>query len=486
MPSKNKKTKTANPATPPMPPPPPPKELIKVPDDFANLLVDFTKDLAITFPEYSHLWMKWTTLDMPDIERTSELGTSTGVRGLSGDNISSQDIERTSELGTSGDGLSSRDKEVRYVFEYCITIFPERFFDILYQNDDIFKPNSHVNTFFLPGVDFKMLYNCENVSATTHQTIWKYLQVLLLSAIGSIKDKTNFGDAMNIFDGVSEEELQEKLKETIDSLGSFFKASGLDSDDDDEAPEGVPLNTSAEDNDTNGVPDFDAFSKSFNFENMSGSAEDLHGHLKNLFDGKIGSLAKEMAEEIANDLGSLLGEDGGEITSTQDFLKKMIRNPKKLMELMKSVSSKLNNKMKSGDISQEELMKEASEWMGKMKGMGGADQFSEVFKNLAKNMGGLGKNSSLDMNAMNRMMNKNARKERMLEKLEKLKEAKLQATETPNNYVFRMEGEETQEKSYAKSDVDQIMKDFNLVNDIINASSQTKPANKKKKNKNNK
>ena len=106
---------------------------------------------------------------------------------------------------------------------------------------------------------------------------------------------------------------------------------------------------------------------SFNFENMSGSAEDLHGHLKGLFDGKIGSLAKEMAEEISKDLGTLLGEDGENITSTQDFLKKMIRNPKKLMDLMKTVSAKLNDKMKSGDISQDDLMKEAGEWMGKMK-----------------------------------------------------------------------------------------------------------------------
>jgi hypothetical protein len=177
----------------------------------------------------------------------------------------------------------------------------------------------------------------------------------------------------------------------------------------------------------------------------------------------------------------LLGDDGEQITSTQDFLKKMIRNPKKLMELMKSVSSRLSDKMKSGDISQEELMKEASEWMGKMKDMGGADQFGEVFKNLAKNMGG--KNSKLDMNAMNRMFSKNARKERMIEKLEKLKEAKLQATENPNNYVFRMDGHETQEKSSAKPDVDQIMKDLNLSNDIGIPSSHPNLANKKKKNK---
>jgi len=433
MPSKSKKnSKPQKPAEAASASP----EILKVPADFASILVDFTRDLSITFPEYKHLWEKWTTLEMPE-------------------------------------------SEVKNVFEYCITILPERFFDILYQNDDIFKPENTTNTSFLPGVDFKMLYNCDNVSEKTHQSIWKYLQVLLLSAISAVKDKTNFGDAMNMFDGVSEEDLQEKLKETMDSLNSFFKASGIDSadGDDGEAPEGEG------EGEGQSGPDFENFAKSFNFDNMSGSAEDLHDHLKGLFDGKIGSLAKEMAEEIAKDLGSLLGEDGENITSTQDFLKKMIRNPKKLMDLMKTVSAKLNDKMKSGDISQDELMKEAGEWMGKMKGMGGADQFGEVFKNLAKNMGGLGKNTKLDMNAMNRMLNKNATKERMAAKLEKKKEAKLQATENPNNFVFRMEGQEAQEKSAAvKPDLDQLMQEYGLSNDII-ATNQPSAAPKKKKNK---
>jgi len=441
MPAKSKKT--AKPAQKQQPKPQKEPEVIKVPEDFANLLVDFTRDLSITFPEYKHLWEKWTTLEMPEVE-------------------------------------------VRHVFEYCITILPERFFDILYQNEDIFKPDSNVNTFFLPGIDFKLLFNCNNVSDTIQQSIWKYLQVLLLSAVGSVKDKNNFGDAMNLFDGVSEEDLQDKLKDTIDSLGSFFKASGLDkddNDDDDEAPEGVPLYGSEETGNDDAMPDFDNFAKSFNFENMSGSAEDLHGHLKGLFDGKIGSLAKEMAEEIAKDLGSFLGEDGENIKSTQDFLKKMIRNPKKLMELMKTVSGKINDKMKSGDISQEDLMREASEWMGKMKDMGGADQFGEVFKNMAKNMGGLGKNTKIDMNAMNRMLNKNSTKERMAAKLEKMKEAKLQATENPNNFVFKMEGQEAQEKSSAANpDVDKLMEEFNLTNDMIETN-QTKSVPKKKKNK---
>ena len=437
MPSKSKKneknsTSSNTPQT--------PSEPIPIPSDFSKLLIDFTRDLSITFPEYKHLWEKWTVNDIPDVE-------------------------------------------IRNVFEYCMSVLPERFFDILYQNDDIFKLDNNINTCFLPGVEFKLLFNCDNVSEKTQQSLWKYLQVLLLSAVNSIKDKTNFGDAMNLFDGVSESDLQEKLQETMENLGNFFKESGLDNEGGD-----VPNSSENTENTTENseMPDFESFAKSFNFENMSGSAEDLHGHLKGLFDGKIGSLAKEMAEEISKDLGSLLGEDGENISNTQDFLKKMIRNPKKLMELMKSVSTKLNDKMKKGDISQDELMKEATEWMGKMKGMGGGDQFGDIFKNLAKNMGGLGKNAKFDMNALNRMVGKNTARERMTAKLEKRKEAKIQATETPNNYVFRMEGETAQEKSSAiKPDVDELMKEFGLTNEIVkqeNAHSlQKKKKNKSKK-----
>jgi hypothetical protein len=419
-----------------------PQEPIEVPSDFAKLLVDFTRDLSITFPEYTHLWRQWTTLDIPDVE-------------------------------------------VRNVFEYCLAILPERFFDILYQNDDIFSPDSETNTMFLPGVDFKTLYNSENVSENTKKSIWKYLQVILLSAINSVKNKADFGDTMNIFDSVSEGDLQEKLKETLDGISDFFKSAGLDED------KGENENgESNESNNESGFPDPETFAKSFNFENMSQNAEELHGHLKGLFDGKIGSVAKEMAEEISKDLGSLLGEDGENITSTQDLLKKMIRNPKKLMDLMKSVSNKLSDKMKNGDISQDELMKEATEWMEKMKDMGGNDQFGDLFKNLAKNMGGLGKNTKLDMNAMTRMLGKQSTRERMRAKLEKKKEAQLHSTENPNNFVFRMEGETAQERSSVirppemsqpqmNEDLDQIIQDLDLTNEILTKS----VSNKKKKNK---
>lgn len=439
MPSKSKKNgkKSSNDK------PVKPNDIIEVPSDFPKLLVDFTKDLSLTFPEYSHLWEKWATLSIPEVE-------------------------------------------VRHVFEYCLTILPQRFFDVLYQNDDIFNSDSEINTMFLPGVDFKILYNSENVSDNTKKSIWKYLQVILLSAINSVKNKTDFGDTMNIFDSVSETDLQEKLQETIDGISEFFKSTGLD-----EEPTNESNNDSTAENNTS-APDFESFSKSFDFKNMSTNAEELHEHLKGLFDGKIGSLAKEMAEEISKDLGNILGEDGENITSTQDILKKMIRNPKKLMDLMKSVSNKLNDKMKKGDISQDELMKEATEWMEKMKEMGGNEQFGDIFKNLAKNMGGLGKNTKIDMNAMNRLLGKQNAKDRMRAKLEKKKEAQsvasnIHSTENPNNFVFRLDGESVQEKSFIKpletneqinEDIEKIMQELDLKDTSI---SNTTSSNKKKK-----
>ena len=81
-------------------------------DNFKSIIHDFTMDLTTTFPEFSHFWKKWT---------------------------------------------SATDDEYKTLFEYCITVFPERFFDIMYQNAEIFDLNNETNVKFLPDVNFKVL-----------------------------------------------------------------------------------------------------------------------------------------------------------------------------------------------------------------------------------------------------------------------------------------------------------------------------------------
>jgi hypothetical protein len=243
------------------------------------------------------------------------------------------------------------------------------------------------------------------------------------------------------------------------------------------------------------------------FNGKMPDANNIHEHLKNLFDGKIGRLAKELAEEISGDLNDMFRKEGVEIKTTQDVLKHIMKNPKKIMELVKTIGAKLNSKMQSGEISQEEMMREASELIAQMKNMGGGggDQFSDILKNLTKNMGGMGKNAKIDMNALNRLEKQMSMKDKLRRNLELKKQqqqqfkidpnVKIEATQSPNNYVFKV-GDDKQEKSFKpqilkesgepeeEEDIDEIMKKFDLKNEVVDSKeTPIQTTNKKKKNK---
>ena len=447
----------------------------EIPDNFRSIICDFITDLSTTFPEYSYLWAKWGKPELTE-------------------------------------------EELNYLFEYIISVFPERFFDILYQNEDIFQVDSSMNVLFLPNVDFKILYHCTNVSENTQKAIWKYLQLILFTIVNSIKNKSIFGNTKELFNGIDEKELHEKLEETMKSIGSFFSnfSEGEETKEETEGEE---------------KPNLDSFHKSFDsFGKNMPNPEELHDHLKTIFDGKIGKLAKEMAEELSQDIQGIFGEESENIRTSQDVLKNLMKDPKKMMDLVKTIGNKLNTKMESGEISQEEIMKEASDLIGKMKGgfggkkgESGGDEFGEMLKTLTKQMGdmgglanmanmaGLGKNMRIDKNAMNQMLKKQSFKEKMKERYDKKKqmEAITRAMELVNNtekgslekkndanYVFKMENS-IQEKSalkpsnskieaVASKDVDTIMNELKITNDCIAIPKNNNNSTNAKKNKKNK
>jgi hypothetical protein len=212
--------------------------------------------------------------------------------------------------------------------------------------------------------------------------------------------------------------------------------------------------------------------------------ENLQDHLKSLFDGKIGKLAKELADELSGDLSSLMGdivnEESAKNMDTKDVFTKMMKNPKQMIGLIKTIGDKIQNKMKSGEISKEELMGEASELLSKMKEMGGVDEFGDVLKNFAGNMG-LGKNAKINKTALNSMMNAEKMKERMRRKMEARKEANANYTleKTGDKKVFRLNDEETQERSM-KSDEDILAWIGEEVNEVDTSKVQKKKKKKKK------
>ena len=67
--------------------------------------------------------------------------------------------------------------------------------------------------------------------------------------------------------------------------------------------------------------------------------------------------------------------------------------------LIKKIGNKIDEKIKSGDIKESELMMEATDLMNKMKEMPGMGNMNEMLNKMAGGMGGKG--SKFNMNAFN-------------------------------------------------------------------------------------
>ena len=98
------------------------------------------------------------------------------------------------------------------VFDHCLKIFPQRIFDILYHNEDIF--NNDTDTVFFPNIDFSTLYY-DDTSDSTKETLWKYLQVILFSIITRVNNENDFGSSSKLFEAINSNTFREKLEEQL-------------------------------------------------------------------------------------------------------------------------------------------------------------------------------------------------------------------------------------------------------------------------------
>jgi hypothetical protein len=102
-------------------------------------------------------------------------------------------------------------------------------------------------------------------------------------------------------------------------------------------------------------------------------------------------------------------------TSVNDVFQKLFKNPTKLMDLVTKVGSKLDTKIKSGDLKESELLAEAAEMMQHMKDMPGMENIQNLF-----NKAGSDKMNTSAMQAqMKRNINLAKQKERMRSKISK-------------------------------------------------------------------
>jgi hypothetical protein len=334
-----------------------------VPEEFIKVVRDFVGDLKTTFPEYVPFIDKWW--------KTKEHF-----------NYIEEEEDRMKAYE------KSEKKSVKILFDFCKKKLPPRFFDILYQNDEMFKEDSELDTEFFPKIHFKNLWQCD-ISDKTRETIWKYLQLLLFSIVGTLDNKEAFGDTAKLFEAINEEEFKSKLQETLGQMQDLFDLSGNFGEN---LAEGL--------NPTD-LP----------------NAEQINDHITGMLDGKIGQLAKEIAEETAADLN--MDFDGA--TDMKDVFNKLIKNPTKLMGLVKTVGDKLDSKIKSGEFKESEMIQEATELMNKMKNMPGMGNIQSMLNKMG--MGGLGGGGKVNTSAMESQLNQRLKMAKTKERIRAKAEA---------------------------------------------------------------
>ena len=292
---------------------------IVIPVEFSKIAVDFIQDITTTFPEYEAIVKKWWGMEDYTTRQTLDL------------------------------------------FNYCYRIYPPRFTDIIYQNNEIFSLDSDINVDFLPGISFKSIMECEEITENTRTTIWKYLQMILLSVVGSGNNKDGMnGEMQKIFKGLDEDTFKGKLEETVQGIQSMFEKSKAT----EEAREARQTDASGEEASAE-EEDADEGSSTFNFQ------EQLEGMMQ----GKIGKLAHDIARETTNsiDMDQFEGtENAGEVFN------KIFSGSGNLMGLVQNISSKLDNEIKSGNISHSDLMHEATGLLQNMQGIQGVPGMENI------------------------------------------------------------------------------------------------------------
>jgi hypothetical protein len=276
-------------------------------------------------------------------------------------------------------GCADQDK----VFQHCQQKFPPRFFDILYKKEEVFSDSA--DTEFLPLIHFNNIWSSD-ISDNTREIIWKYFQLILFSVVGSLENKELFGDTAKLFETINETEFKSKLEETFANIQDMFDQGEAGGDEEAKIP----------------------------------NAEDIHGHISGMLDGKLGKLAKEIAEETANDLNL----DMGDATDMKGVFNNLVKNPDKLMGLVKNVGSKLDSRIKSGELKESELISEATDIMNRMKDMPGMDNIQSLIAKMG--LGGHGQkvNTAAMEAQLERKLKAAKTKERILAKAESNRKAR--------------------------------------------------------------
>ena len=213
--------------------------------------------------------------------------------------------------------------------------------------------------------------------------------MILFTTVSDISNGESFGDTAKLFEAIDEDEFRAKLEETINKMQGMFEENNAND------------NINGEEKQSPGI----------NLEDLP-DPNTIHEHVAGMMNGKLGNLAREIAEETALDLNM----DMENASSINDVFQKLFKNPTKLMGLVKNIGGKLDEKIKSGDIKESELLAEATDIVNKIKDMPGMGNLQSMLGKMG--MGGGKLNTAAMQSHLNRNMKMAKQKERMRTKVD--------------------------------------------------------------------
>jgi len=286
--------------------------------------------------------------------------------------------------------------KVSEIYSHLKKLMMNQFMDILNQNVDIFHEDSTVRTDFLPQIDFKHLWNCE-LTDKTREMIWKYLQLILITIIHV---NSNCEENMDsVLKQMDTEEIRTKLNNAVENMKNLFQNTEKD------------------------------------------SMNDFQSQMDSLLNGKLGNLAKEMAQDTFKDLEI----DPDNPLKMWDNL---FKDPSQLNGLIKNIGEKLNNKMESGEVNEQDLLSESVNLFSQMKNIPGLNNFTDILNNMG-NIPGINK-KNMDVKGMAQKFNKLQKNEKLKERLHKKMEKK-------------KEDKKKQDKKVDNPSIDKIMNDEEII-----------------------
>lgn len=208
--------------------------------------------------------------------------------------------------------------------------------------------------FILKNLDFKILFESEELSKDNREKMWEYIQTLFVLGESIINDS-------------------ERVKKLVKN---FKRLRTSDEGATEGAAEGAAESTEE-------APDEEDEHILNMLKNLSERKPDKPLD-ENMFEnGMIGKLAQELSEELdIEKMGLNISEDSNVDSIFSNLLSG--NNPMKFMNLIQTVGQKIQTKMDENGLDQEALVNEATSMMSNLQGS------NNLFDNLMKQAGNLG------------------------------------------------------------------------------------------------